>query len=57
VAPVAARLEKMRIPEILPSVITSLQQAAPIWGHPRTYNAAGDEVASAQPGPADFISK
>src|ERR1700730_5418868 len=57
VAPVAARLEKMRIPEILPSVITSLQQAGPVWGHPRTYNAAGAEVASAQPGPADFISK
>src|SRR5580704_60463 len=29
VAPVAARLEKMRIPEILPSVITSLQRAGP----------------------------
>jgi hypothetical protein len=27
VAPVATRLEKMRIPKILPSVITSLQRA------------------------------
>ena len=39
-APVAARLEKMRIRKILPSVITSLQQAGPHLGrtpaHPAT---------------------
>jgi hypothetical protein len=57
VAPVAARLEKMRIPKILPGVITSLQQAGPVWGHPRTDNAVGAKVASAQRGPAGFISK
>src|ERR1700730_17970117 len=40
VAPVAARLEKMSIPKILPSVITSLEQAGLVWGgHPRTDNA------------------
>src|ERR1700720_4241971 len=54
VAPVAARLEKMRIPKILPGVITSLQQAGPIWGHPRTDNAVGTKVVSAQRGPAGF---
>jgi hypothetical protein len=36
VAPVVARLEKMRSPNfILPSVITSLRQVRPVWGgHP-----------------------
>src|ERR1700730_2324143 len=35
VAPVAARLEKMRIPKYLPRFITSLRQVGPVWGgHP-----------------------
>src|ERR1700716_1117974 len=44
VAPVAARLEKMRIPNfILPSVITSLRQVGPVWGgHPRTPQRGAD---------------
>src|ERR1700704_1883398 len=43
VAPVAARLEKMRIPKFLPSVITSLRQVGPIWGgHPHTRQRGAD---------------
>jgi len=55
----------MRIPKILPTVITSFQpvitsfqQAGPVWaGHPRTNNAVEANVASAQRGAAGFISK
>jgi hypothetical protein len=43
VAPVAARLEKMRIPKFLPSVITSLRQVGPVWGgHPHTRQRGAD---------------
>src|ERR1700732_1471646 len=43
VAPVAARLEKMRIPRFLPSVITSLRQVGPVWGgHPHTRQRGAD---------------
>src|ERR1700730_3160742 len=41
VAPVATRLEKMRIPKTLPSVITSFQQAGPVCRHPRTRQRSG----------------
>jgi hypothetical protein len=40
---IAARLEKMRIPKFLPSVITSLRQAGPVWGgHPHTRQRGAD---------------
>ena len=51
VAPVVARLEKMRSPNfILPSVITSLRQVRPVWGghpaHPTTRRDVGGNYAS-----------
>jgi hypothetical protein len=46
VAPIAARLEKMRIPKFLPSVITSLRQVGPFGADTRAPDDAAPKPRS-----------